>query len=116
MTLAGWLGACDVLTGIVMLWSALHITSAAGWCSLQARWALFRRVVYGGTSVALFALGVGRINGDYPLGGGWEAVCHAMLLVGLVSFPLLRALGWITQDQFRHVDGSYERRSGRAGR
>lgn len=106
------LGFVDTLAGIVMLWSALRITTAAGWRTTQARWALFRRIVYGSTSIALFGLGVGRIDGDYPA-SGLQATFQIMLLFGVIIFPLLRAFGWITQDQFKNVDGSYERTTGR---
>jgi hypothetical protein len=107
MTLATALGLCDALAGIVMLWSALRITSAAGWRTVAARWALFRRFVYGGTSIAFFGLGVGRIDGDYPVSVP-EATFHAMVLVGVIVFPLMRAFGWISQDEFTAVDGTAE--------
>ena len=107
------LGFIDVFVGIVMLWSALRITSAATLRTMQGRWALFRRCVYSSTSIAIFGIGLGRLNGDHPVMNAEEMALQLMLLFGVVIFPLLRAFNWITQDSFKHVDGSYERETGR---
>jgi hypothetical protein len=98
-------GTIDAFCGFVMVWSFVRITTAAGLRTVQARWALFRRFVYACSSIALFGLGVGRWNGEYPLVPS-EAVLQMMLLFGVVIFPLLRAFGWITQDTFKPIDDS----------
>lgn len=110
---AGTLGCIDVVAGLVMLWAALRITSRAGFRTAEARWALCRRFVYGATSIAIFGLGVGRLQGDHPVTSTGETLFQLILLFGVVVFPLLRAFNWITQDQFKNVDGSYERRGER---
>lgn len=109
----GALGVVDVLAGLVMLWSALRITSQANLRTVQGRWALFRRFVYGSTSIAIFGLGIGRIEGTHPVSSSDEVIFQLMLLFGVTIFPLLRAFNWITQDQFKNVDGSYDHRPGR---
>lgn len=110
MTATKVLGFIDVFCGLILLWAALRITTASGFHTTQARWAFVRRLIYGSTAIALFALGIGRIDGRY-LVEETEMIFQVMLLVGIVSFPLLRAYGWITQDQFKNVSGfSQDRR------
>ena len=101
------LGFADMTAGIVLLWAAMKITTAASFRTIQGRWAFFRRLVYASTSIAAFSLGVGRLNGEYDA-APTEVLFHLMLLFGLIAFPMLRAFGWITQDQFKSVDGTYE--------
>jgi len=103
------LGCVDVVAGLVMLWSMLRITSAASLRTIQGRWALGRRFVYGSTSIAIFGLGVGRLDGDHPVTSAGEMTFQLMLLFGVVIFPLLRAFNWISQDQFKSVDGTSAR-------
>lgn len=114
MTLAAVLGIIDLVAGLVMLWSALRITSAAGLRTTQGRWAMFRRFVYGSTSIAIFGLGLGRLDGDHPVSGAGEMIFQIMLLFGVMIFPLLRAANWITQDQFKAVDGTAHPPTGRS--
>ena len=99
------LGVMDAVAGFVLLWSALRITAIAGFRTLQARWALFRRIVYGSTSISLFGLGVGRFSGEYIVSSDSWAVFQFMLLFGVLIFPLLRAFDLISQDQFKDVHG-----------
>lgn len=65
----------------------------------MARWALFRRGVYCLLSIALFGLGWDRLSGDYP--ASWGEMCwQGILVFGIMIFPLLRVMGFITQDTF----------------
>jgi hypothetical protein len=99
------LGALDVTGGVAMVWSFIRITTGAGFRTVQARWALFRRGVYALTAIAFFGLGVGRFNNDYPVESG-EAAFQIIILFGYIVFPVLRAFGWISQDAFIAVNGS----------
>jgi len=98
------LGIVDVVAGIVLLWAMQLITTKAGFTSKQARWALFRRAVYCSMSIALFCLGVHRLDGDFqvPI---QEALFQTVLLFGVMIFPLLRAARFIDQDMFLAMDG-----------
>src|SRR5262249_28269424 len=51
MTLAVVLGLTEIAAGIVTLWSAMRVTTAAGFATTQARWAFCRRLIYGSTSI-----------------------------------------------------------------
>lgn len=94
----GFVGIVEVLAALLMLWSLLRITTPAGWHSTQARWALFRRFVYGMMTIALFGLGIGRLDGRYAVDSDEQLMFQMMLLFGIVVFPLLRAFGFISQD------------------
>lgn len=90
------LGALDILCAIAMLWSNQRITASAGFSNPQARWALYRRSVYILMTAALFILGVKRfLDDDDDL---LAALAQGGLLIGIMFFPVLRALGFITQD------------------
>lgn len=94
----GWLDMC---AAFVMLWANQRITAIAGFHSPQARWALCRRFVYLSMAMALFLLGCKRFFGtNYDV---IEACAQGVLLLGIMIFPLLRALGVITQDML--IDG-----------
>ena len=97
-----FLGGLDMLAAFVMLWANQCITAKAGFSTPQKRWALTRRIIYCSMATALFILGVERFTGTYesPV---IESVAQIMLLAGIMLFPLLRALGLITQDVY--VDG-----------
>ena len=93
------LGVVDLVAAVVMLWTLLRITTAFGLRTPTARWALFRRAVYCTLSIALFGLGWDRLSGDYP--ASWGEICwQGILVFGIMVFPLLRAMGFITQDTF----------------
>lgn len=94
----GIVGIVEVLAALLMLWSLLRITTPAGWHSTQARWALFRRFVYGMMTIALFGLGIGRLDGRYAVDSDEQLMFQMMLLFGIMVFPMLRALGFISQD------------------
>lgn len=94
----GVVGCVEVLAALLMLWSLLRITTPAGWHSTQARWALFRRFVYSMMTIALFGLGVGRLDGRYVADSNEQLMFQMMLLFGVMVFPLLRAFGLISQD------------------
>ena len=108
MDLNRLLGILNLLASFVLLWAALRITTTAGFRNAQELWALFRRFVYISATLTLFILGVGRLDGDFHTVPS-QALCQIALNFNIVIFPLLRALGWITQDQFRAVDGSAAR-------
>jgi hypothetical protein len=96
---AQWFGALDICAAILMLWTLLKITTAAGLWTPMARWALFRRGIYCLLSIALFGLGWDRLSGDYP--ASWGELCwQGVLVFGIMIFPLLRVMGCITQDTF----------------
>jgi len=98
-TLSNWLGFLDVAVALLILGSMQKITSGAGFSSTQAKWALFRRAVHCSMSVALFILGMMHF-GDYH-SHNVAVCCQTVIVSGLGIFPLLRALGFVTQDQFR---------------
>jgi hypothetical protein len=106
MTFDEWvvntLGVFDVLGALVLIWANQRITTAAGFSSPAKRWALFRRMIYCIGAIAFFVLGIGRFSGHYDA-TTYEAVSHSMLVFIILVFPVLRAVGWITQDTF--LDG-----------
>lgn len=104
------LGCTECLAGFVLLWATMRITTAAGFTSSQRRWALFRRIVYGSQAIALFGLGLAHLD-SYTITEGLKLFFQFIIMFGVVAFPVLRAFGWITQDQFQAVDGSYQRGS-----
>ena len=86
-----------------MLWANQTITTTAGFLTPQARWALTRRFIYCCVAFAWFVLGTARVfEIEYPV---LEALAQVTLVVGFITFPLLRATGWITQDTFYNVHG-----------
>lgn len=107
--MTGMIGCLDLFFGFLMLWAMLRITTAANLRTTQGRWALFRRIVYGSTSIAIFGLGISRLDGHHPITSVGEFIFQIMLLFGVAIFPLLRAFNWITQDQFKAVDGTSDR-------
>jgi hypothetical protein len=103
------LGISDTICGIVMLAAMQKITSRAGFLTSQTRWVLFRRAIYALMALALFALGIGRLNDDYS--ADWkECGWQLLLLFGIIVFPLLRALGYMTQDFFMRAEDNNSRR------
>lgn len=99
LTITQILGIEDIICAIVLLWSALKITAHFGIKTPDNWWALGRRVLYLGTSMALIALGVERFDGSYPVDLG-EFTAQSIVLLYVVLFPVLRAIGVITQDRF----------------
>jgi hypothetical protein len=90
------LGALDMIAAFTMIWANQRITMIAGVRTVQARWALYRRAVYLLMAVALFVLGVKRFFDDAD--DVTAAIAQGSLLVGIMFFPLMRAVGLITQD------------------
>lgn len=109
------LGSVECIAGLVLLWATLRITTAAGFRTSQGRWAAFRRLVYGSQSVALFGLGLAHLD-SYAIPNGLKFLLQFVIMFGVIAFPLLRAFGWITQDQFKAVDGTIERHPTGRGR
>jgi hypothetical protein len=97
-----FLGMADLLACLLMMWSALKTTSNAGLEDSDARWAMHRRVVYAIMVISLAGLGGYRFSEkDQPV--DWlDTVLHVFLLVGILYFPTLRALGYISQDRLLH--------------
>ena len=91
------LGVFDIFASFVLLWANQKITSRAGFRDKMAQWALLRRFAYLGATFALFYVGVTQVTGIHP-SEELEVAAHSMLLFYAIVFPMLRALGWITQD------------------
>lgn len=91
------LAIMDITAAVVMLWANQRITTRAGFSDRQARWALFRRVIYSATAFALFVLGINRLYYDRTI-SGVEVIAQMELLIYIVVFPIMRAVGFITQD------------------
>lgn len=89
----------EILAALVLLWATFRITTVAGFRSLEARWALFRRGIYSITAIALFAMGVQRMRGEVGTSAE-EALYQSILVISVVTFPVLRALCYISQDTF----------------
>jgi hypothetical protein len=102
------LGTLDVAAGIMMVWAFQRITTSAGLRTPQARWALFRRCLYGFVAVALFGLGVERLFGEYPA-DMTECIFQGVLLFYVMIFPILRAVGLTTQDFYLNGDFPFKR-------
>jgi hypothetical protein len=97
ISLVGVHGVLDAVAGLLMLWSALRITTDWGWHTIRKRWAFFRRVVYFLMAFALFGLGIGHLDGRYA-NTIQETLFQILLVMGIMVFPLLRAFGLISQD------------------
>lgn len=106
------LGVVEAFAGFVLLWATMRITTTSGFMTSQRRWAFFRRLVYASQAVALFGLGLGHLE-SLSIPDPLKFFFQFSIVFGVVAFPLFRAFNWITQDQFKHVDGSYERGSER---
>jgi hypothetical protein len=111
-TLGVVLGTEDVIGSMMLLWATLCITTRAGITDPSARWALFRRVLYLSTSVALFSLGVHRLENTVvvPLHYFLE---QSVILYCVTIFPLLRAWHMISQDTFDAWQGISESKRAR---
>lgn len=97
------LGLLDIGAGMALFWATAKITADFGFRTRRERWALTRRVVQFAMMLALLNLGLKRIEGSYPdptLGTFWSG---AVIASGIIFYPLMRALGWITQDEL--LDG-----------
>lgn len=92
------LGILDVVCAFFLIWATQRTTANAGLHSSDARWALWRRAVYLSMSIALFGLGLKRFFDDTD--DVLYAVFQSVVLLGVMNFIVLRALGYITQDVF----------------
>jgi hypothetical protein len=91
------LAIMDIVAAVVLLWANQRITTKAGLMDRQARWALFRRVMYSVTAFSLFVLGINRLFFDRTI-SNIEVLAQLWLLVYIIIFPIMRAAGFITQD------------------
>lgn len=91
------LAIMDITAAVVMLWANQRITTRAGFADRQARWALFRRIIYSATTFALFVLGINRLYYDRTI-SDIEVIAQLELLFYIMAFPVMRAVGFITQD------------------
>lgn len=96
------LALMDIMASVILLWANQRITTKAGLYSEQARWALFRRVMYSLTAFSLFVLGVNRLWFDRTI-TNIEVFAQLELLVYIMVFPVMRACGFITQDRRSHA-------------
>lgn len=68
--------------------------------TVQERWAMIRRILFALVAYALFTRGVWRINKPAPV--DWiEFHTQILIIAGLVTFAVMRAMGWISQDELR---------------
>lgn len=104
------LGILDMLGAFMMAALFLKITPQWGIKTSQKRWGMLRRANYCVCAVGLFGLGLDRMEG---LEG--ESIFQMMLLYYIMIFPVLRALGFISQDSWI-ASSSWDdsRRGGRA--
>lgn len=93
------LGLEDAGAGIAMLWAGAKITVEWGFKNRHQVWATVRRCMYWAMSLALFALGLGRLAGWYPDPGILQFMIGSTIAVCITFFPLMRALGYISQDE-----------------
>jgi len=100
------LGGFELASSLILLWALQKITTISGFKTKQARWALFRRAVYCQTSVALFGLGIEHLIGDDYRSVALLRLFSFMLVFGVMVFPLLRAIGAVSQDFFLYIDGA----------
>ncbi len=98
------LAIMDIVAAVIMLWANQRITTRAGFENRQARWALFRRVIYCSTALALFVLGINRLFYDRTI-SNVEVLAQLELLAYIVAFPVMRAVGFITQDMVLDLVG-----------
>lgn len=107
MTLVQILGIEDLFGCGVLLYSALVNTRNAGLKRGQDRWALGRRFLYCSMSWAMFSLALTRLslNNDWNL-TRMQFLDQSILLFGIILFPFLRAVNFISQDVFLSFHGS----------
>jgi hypothetical protein len=103
----------DYAAAIVLLSMMKVITGDYGWRSPEERWATIRRVYYTVMACALFAKGAHRMqyldaDVDYL-----DIIPQIIIIVGIMFFPALRALGWLTQDRLSGPLSDSRRRTSR---
>jgi hypothetical protein len=101
------LSLIDGFASLVMLWAAARITTNAGFKTSDARWSMFRRCIYYGTTLSSGVLALRR-GFDLPL-DWWDVPLGCQFVFTLTIFPFLRATKFITQDRFSAVDGLREK-------
>ena len=110
-TLTHFLGWMDLASGLIMFWSLLRTTGTWGFHTPAAQWATLRRFIYSLICIALFGLGAERLSEVSPLITTCEFFYQLTLVVGVTTFPVMRALNLITQDMLRSSDvNGYEPR------
>lgn len=93
----------EITASLILLWATFNITTAAGISTNYARWALFRRALYSITAVALFAMGIHRVQ---DAGVDSAEVLYQSIIVGsIIVFPVLRAFRLISQDTLNVFQG-----------
>ena len=100
------LGTEDAGAALAMLWSAMKITTEFGFRSRREVWALMRRFFYYCMSAALMYLGLRRFSGLFPDPSIWQFLAGSAIAIGIIVFPIMRALGLITQDELLLSEGS----------
>jgi hypothetical protein len=89
-------------TGAIVLLSMMKvITGNFGWHTPEQRWATIRRIYYTVMSIALFAKGAHRLQNIDAEVDYLDIVPQIVIITGIMFFPALRALGYLTQDRLR---------------
>jgi hypothetical protein len=90
----------DFVASIVLLSMMKVITGNFGWHTPEQRWATIRRVYYTVMSIALFAKGSHRLE-NLDMVDYLDIIPQIVIVAGIMFFPALRALGYLTQDRLR---------------
>ena len=107
MNYAHIIGFLDMFCGVTLLWTMQKMTTRAGFATVEARWALMRRVVYAAMAFSLFGLGSLRLSDTEccgPTEGALGFALQLTFLTGVMYFPILRSLGLATRDMFMRSD------------
>lgn len=99
LTLRWVLGMLDTGAAVILLWATLKITNDFGIRTREKRWALIRRIVNYCAVLALLYLGLGRLDGRYPIPSFDQFAAGSALAFYVLFYPLLRAFGYTTQDE-----------------
>ncbi len=93
------LALLDIVAAVVMVSLMKEITADFGWGTREERWALMRRIMYALVAIALFAKGAYRVKHLEEQLEPLEFWSQIGLVGYIIMFPLLRAVGWISQDK-----------------
>jgi hypothetical protein len=98
------LALIDLVCSLVLVKLMTQITEDWNFSDAQGRWSALRRFVYISVACALFAKGLYRLDEPERV-SVLDLVTQIVILSGLMVFPIMRALGFISQDQWKDVNG-----------
>ncbi len=94
------LAVLDIIGAVMMVSLMKEITADFGLRTRAERWAFFRRIFYAAVAIALFAKGVYRFEHLDRVVDMKDEGSQLVIVAYIIIFPLLRAVGCISQDRW----------------